>query len=909
MANAGTLLTTKLYAPPRRANRVARTRLLERMTNARAAGQKILLVSAPAGFGKTTLVSEWSHSQNRAVAWVALDAADNDPMRFFAYLIAALNPLAPEIFSQLASVNAGAQPPPPETLTAQLLNALSASAPPVTIVLDDYHLVENAALHHAIELLAAQALPHVTLVLTTRSDPPLPLARWRARGLLAETRADDLRFTPDEAAEFLNRAANLDLTAPDIAALEERTEGWIAGLQLAALALEHTKDPHAFIAAFTGNHRFVLDYLMEEVLQQQSETVQRFLLQTSVLERFNAALCDTVMETKAGASQQILAWLERTNLFLIPLDETREWYRYHHLFGDVLQNRLRQTDSSRALTLHTRASEWFEQAGYLHEAISHALSARDYQRAAHWIEKHIDAFDARGESATVLAWLAQIPPVFFLASPQLALARAHVLFSANKLDAAAQDLDTVESTLATQAFDDATRQLMRGRILALRTHITLYRGFAEEALALAEQALAELPPEQARLSSQVYQAMGNANIWTEQLDRADEAFARAVEISTAAQQFPTVVFTLCNRGDVCFHQGKLRAAHRIYLAALELATAQHLTHIPATALAHLDIAHVEYEWNDLTSAFAHAETAISRSRFGGLSRAEMFSRIIMARVCFAQGSRADAFLQLELADGLVHDYKMARRHQAMVDAARFQLWTLSGDLARARAWVEAQQIDAHAPPTYLNEGDLLNLAQLYILEHAYHEAQPLLERLVTAGLAKGRMWTVIRAHASLALVWQGIGEMEHALEHLTHALGIAEPEGYIRTFVAKGSMLVPLLQQFAAHAARAGDANTQRLGAYAAQLISLLPEPPDRAAKTPFARPLQFRNPALIEPLTAREMQMLELVAQGYSDREISVQLHISSATVKKHLANLFGKLDVHSRTQALARAREIGLL
>jgi len=553
-ARVSVLLTTKLHIPPAWPDLISRPRLIEQLN----AGlhRKLTLVSAPAGFGKTTLLSEWVHagvgSREYGVgskehtserpptpffAWVSLDESDNDPTRFLAYFIAALQTIETNIGRGVLSSLQSPQPPPTKAILTTLINEIAAIPDRIVLVLDDYHLIEAQSIHDALTFLLEHLPPQMHLVIAAREDPPLPLARLRARSQLIELRATDLRFSSSEAAEFLNRMMSLDLSAEDIAALERRTEGWIAGLQLAAISMQGHKDVSGFVQSFTGSHRFVLDYLMEEVLEQQSESVQTFLLQTAVLDRLTGSLCDAVRfgvaetprfgsaksPTGQGNGQATLETLERANLFIVPLDEERRWYRYHHLFADLLRQRLHSIQSEQVPTLHLRASEWYEQNGFTDGAIEHALLAEDFERAVHLIEEHVDAIWACGEHAKLRRWLDWLPVEVVYSKPHLCVFHAWLLFTGGQQDAAERCLQAVDRALAPSNYcttetspieedqpPGSDRMKLRGRVAAIRAFVASYRSDAPEIIRHARQALGYLPEQDLTWRSTAAVALGDA---------------------------------------------------------------------------------------------------------------------------------------------------------------------------------------------------------------------------------------------------------------------------------------------------------------------------------------------------------------------------------------------------------------
>jgi LuxR family maltose regulon positive regulatory protein len=883
------LLTTKLRLPQARPDIVSRPRLSKQLNEGLT--RKLTLISAPPGFGKTTALSEWVSQSSHRVAWISLDEGDNDPARYWAYLIAALQTLQPDIGTNTAALLQSPQPARIESVLTTLVNEIDAFPENFTLVLDDYHMIESQAIHQALAFLIDHLPQQMHLIISSRVDPPLPLARLRARNQLSEIRAADLHFTRDEVTAFLNQMMALNLSTDDVAAIEARTEGWITGLQLAALSMKGLDDISGFITAFTGSHRHIVDYLTEEVLSHQPENIQAFLLQTSILDRLTGPLCDAV--TGQNDSRAILTKLETANLFLIALDQERQWYRYHHLFADVLRGRLYQEQPDRLHTLHLQASQWYARNGFIPEAISHALAAQDFERAAELVEQIAAAtFWIRGEVYTLLGWLRALPDAAVRPRTQLSLAYAWLLMWTGHLEEAASFLCTDSDLPETMMAEE--RRAFLGVATAIRAELTHLRGDLPGALELAWQAteyLSDTPHNWGARGTSlgilggVYRASGDTQA-------AIEAYAEA---SRLMQREGYIVPTLVALGyliQLRAMQGQLRQAAEVFLQAVRFATERRAQAIPTFGLAHISMGEVFREWNELETAVQHLQAGINLcQQWEGLADDVVDGYLTLARVKQAQGDIESAFAAIQQAEQIAHEQNVSWK-LAHAATAQARLWIRQGNLDAANRW--ATGLPADAELSYEHQEEQIMLARLFITQGKNDQAAQLLLRLLEAVEAAGRVGRVIEILGLQALAQHQAKDITRALDALSRAFTLAEPEGYTRIFVDEG----PAMQELIRQAAAGGIAVN-----YAAKLLDAFEQ------RVPYSKPTPPGMPPLIEPLSERELQILRLLAAGLSTREIADELVIAVGTVRNHVKSIYGKLDAHNRVQALERARALTLL
>jgi LuxR family maltose regulon positive regulatory protein len=904
------LLATKLHVPRTRPGFVVRPRLVDRL--APAQGGELTLVCAPAGFGKTALLADWARRDPRPLAWLSLDEGDNDPVRFWRHVAAALDGVRPGVAQQVAALlQGGLQPSSFEAVVTALVNELAAVAEEVVLVLDDYHLVQAPQVHQSLEFLLAHLPPGLRLVLTSRANPPLPLARLRARGQLSELRERDLRFTPQEAAALLRTAVGPELPAAAVATLADRTEGWVAGLQLVALSLQGRGDVAAFVAGFSGSHRYVLDYLAEEVLERQPQELRAFLLETSVLERLSGPLCEAV--TGHTDSQVLLEQAERANLFLVPLDEVRGWWRYHHLFADLLRARLAREQPERLPGLHRAAAHWCEQHGLLDDAVRHALAAGELAWAARLIEQHFDAMLWRSEDVTFRRWLQALPAELVRSRPRLCLAQAYGALLSGRLEAVEPLVADAERAFAAVAEEPYEPSV--GRALSLLANlpaaITLApallaceRGDAERTAEAARQALTHLTDADRTLHHFARYYLAMADWLRGRLVEAEQALAglAAEQVAAGARYLAALYHDL---GQVQHARGHLGAALRTYERTFEVAS-QAGRPLPPAGIAHVDIAEVLYERGELDAALDHATQGVALSRQLGWARQLGAGLAILAWIRHARGDRPGAMAAITEAGEVGPSPEVVDLLNPL-PALRARLALAHGEVAEATRWVQECGLDADDEPSYPREGEYLVLVRVLLAKQAPEQALGLLERLHALAAAQGRTGSVIEARALQALARSAGGDQAAALGVLAEALALAAPEGYVRVFVDEGPPMAALL-----HKLLVGRRQEQvaLAGAVPREYLARLVEAFEQAG-------LPIRAPAgrgvvvagLVEPLTARELEVLQLLAVGAPNRAIAEQLVVTQETVKKHLSHLFDKLGAANRTQAVARARELGLL
>ena len=883
------ILTTKLYTPPARPHAVPRPHLIARLNAGRH--RPLTLLAAPAGFGKTTLVSAWVAGGDRPVAWLSLDAGDNDPARFLMYLVAALQTIAPHLGAGVLEVLQAPLPPPLEPLLTALLNELTTLPHPFVLVLDDYHMIAAPAVDQVLRFLLEHLPPQMHLVLATREDPPLPLARLRARDQVTKLRAPDLRFTPAEAAAFLQQVMGLTLAADEIAALETRTEGWIAGLQLAALSLQGHPAPSRFIHAFTGSSRFIIDYLAAEVLERQPAEVRAFLLRTSVLERMCAPLCDALLNgnhaaaPRAGAppriaAQAMLEQLERSNLFLVPLDDERRWYRYHQLFADLLRQRLHQRSTAspgeaegEVPALHRRASQWYEDQGLELEAFHHVVAAQDVERAARLIAGKGMPLHFRGARAPVLNWLGSLPATILDATPALWVTYASaVTMTGQPASQVEEKLHAAEAALQNAAPDDQTRDLV-GYIAAIRAMLAIPQNQVATILAQSRRALELLHPANLAVRTTTTWTLGYAYQLQGDRAAARQAYTAAIAISQASGNIMVTIAATTSLGQVQEADNQLYLAAESYRRVLLLAGDPPG---PAACEAYLGLARISYQWNDLAAAEQHGQQSFHLARQMGNIDTPAACGVLLARLRLAQGDLAGATTLVAQAAQFVREHHFGHW---LPEVAAVQVRTLlaQGQLAAAAQLAQAHTLPLSQARVHLAQGD--PAAALALLDPLRHQA-------AAKGWADERLQVLVLQAVAL----QAQGAQDQAGHRLGEALALAAPGGCIRLFVDEGRPLAALLRVTAPHGI-APD--------YVRQLRAALGQVD---SSTPVAS-------LLIEPLSERELEVLRLLGTELNGPEVARALMVSLNTMRTHTKNIYTKLGVNNRRAAVRRAEELHLL
>jgi LuxR family maltose regulon positive regulatory protein len=919
------ILSTKLYlpAPPPRA--ILRPRLIMQLVEGQR--RKFTLISAPAGSGKTTLASEWLAASGRPAAWLSLDEADSEPARFLTYLAAAVQTVAPGLGEAALEALQSPQPPIEPVLTA-LLNDIAALPEPFILVLDDYHVLESQAVDQALVFLLEHLPRQMHLALTTREDPRLPLARLRARDQMTELRAADLRFTPAEAAGFL-RGMGLDLATEDVAALEERTEGWIAGLQLAALALrglagqgetapDGEQDAAGFIREFAGDHRYVMDYLLEEVLQRQAGEVRGFLLQTAILERLCGPLCDAVTGRSDGEAQ--LEALERGNFFVVPLDGQRRWYRYHHLFAGVLRVRLAAEQPGQVAGLHRRASAWYEQHDSAADAVHHALAAQDLERAADLIERAMPDVRRSRQEATLLGWLRALPEALLQRRPVLNIHFAGAMLQSGQLEGVAERLREAERRLDTAPGEEAAVRHLRGWIANYRAGIALASGNLDVCVQSARLA-SDLVPEEDDLGRGAAAGLLGLACWGRgELEAALRSYAESMARLLRAGHISDAIGLSIAQADILLTQGRLGAALRTYERGWQLATEQGKPVLRGAADMLVGLSDIRRERNDFPAAERFLQKSQEQGALKELSQNQYRWRVAQARIRQAEGDLDAALALLDEAERLyMGDFSPNVRPVA---ALRARVWAVQGRLVEAFDWARARGLSAEDGLSYLREYEHVTLARLLLAQYqtdrdesALRAATGLLERLLRAADDGGRAGSAIEILVLVALARQARGDVAAALESLRQALALAGPEGYARVFLDEGPGMALLLRVAAGREEQAGVDN------YAGRLLaalesevppakSMLVVPETQPAISALAEPeVPPAESVLIEPLSQRELDVLRLFKTELSGPEIARELMVALSTVRTHTKSIYSKLDVNNRRAAVRRAEELKLI
>jgi len=878
-----TILTTKLFIPPPRSKIILRSRLIERLNTGLTADHKLTLISASPGFGKTTQVSEWVAVCGRPVAWLSLDEGDNDPIRFLIYLVAALQTIITNIGEHLLEMLQSPQPPSTELILTTLLNELTSSPDHFILVLDDYHLIDTKQIDDALTFMLDHLPLKMHLVIVTREDPHLPLARLRAQGQLTELRAADLRFTPAEATEFLNQIMGLNLSAEDIAALEARTEGWIAGLQLAALSMQGHTTTAGFFKSFTGSHHFVLDYLIEEVLGQQSESIQTFLLRTSILDRMCGPLCEAVLRAPVGSGQETLEYLERANLFIVPLDNDRRWYRYHHLFAELLRQRLPQNTSSGSeycdvTEYHIRACKWYEDNGLEIEAFRHAVAANDIEHAERLIDGKGLHLPFLGVT-DMLDWLESLPPSVLDVRPSLWVRSALSSLFAGITTGVEEKLQAAEDSLRKDETDSATRNLI-GQIASARAILALTQYQTSIILAQSRRALEYLQTDNLSSRATATWTLGFAYLLQGDRTTARQSYMESIKLGQECGNIFTTILATNDLGYVQEIDGQLPQAVKTYQRALHLFGEHPQPHVWQT---YLGLARISYEWNNLDAAEEYGQQSLQYARqYESTIDRSTTSEVFLARLKLAMGDVVGAATLLTQTEESVRHQNFSHR-VAEVAAVRVLVLLQQNVLETALQLAQTHSLPFSMARVHLARRD--PCAALAVLE-------PLRQQMDLIGWVNEQLNVMVLQVVAL----QANGEMEKALQVLSEALALSEPGGYVRIFVDEGEMMRLVIEKLSIN-------RDHPLSSYMDKLLASFPQP--------FAKPKSVtihQRSGMIEPLSEREMEVLKLLRSEMSGPEIARQLIVSLNTFRTHTKNIFNKLGVNDRRAAIRRAEELGL-
>jgi LuxR family maltose regulon positive regulatory protein len=873
------ILATKLYIPSPRPKMVLRPHLIERLNEGLSADHKLTLISASAGFGKTTLVSEWIATCGRPVAWLSTDEGDHDPARFISYLIKALQTIKAGMGDGLLTALQSPQPLQIETILTTLINEISLINGQFLLVLDDYHSIDSPPVDQSLAFLIEHQPPQMHLVIATREDPSLPLARLRVRGQLTELRAADLRFTPAEAAEFLNQMMGLNLSEGDIDALEAHTEGWIAGLQLAALSMQGREDSTSFIQSFTGSHHFVMDYLIEEVLGQQPENIQTFLLCTSMLDRMCSPLCDAILRDSSIPGQATLEYLERANLFIVSQDNERRWYRYHHLFNELLRKRLGQSLTPEGIAeLHLRASEWYEYNNLILDAFRHAAVANDIERATRLMDSKKMPLHIRGVATTILDWLETLPGTVRNARPVLWWKQAALMLEIGQTIGVEEKLQAAEAAL-NDVPDDTTRDLI-GKIALARATLALNQFDIETILTQVRRALGYLTPDDLSYRFTATLTLGYAYYLNEDLADAGRAYAEALALAQADGDIANTTLATFRLAQIQSLRNQLHQAAETYQRVLGLIS----EYSPSNAaVAYMNLADINYEWNNLDIAEKYLEKSSQLAQqYAHVVDRMVVNDLYLARVKLARGDVSGAESIASRAEDTAHQKNIRIRLQSV---AYFKAWIhlRLGNLSEVTQLAQQNDLPLMQARALIAQGNPTAALEVAESQRQQAEAKELVQRLL-------EVMTV----QSVALFVQG--EMQKAIELLNEVLARAEPGSYIRLFLDEGPRMAELLSAAAAQGVRLGYVK-KILAAFDAEPKGVQP-----VTSVPGAS-------SLIDSLSPRELEVLGLIAQGLSNQEIGRRLFLALDTVKGHNRKIFDKLQVQSRTEAVARARELGLL
>ena len=884
------LLATKVRVPPQMHHLVRRARLVD-ILERKLPEYKLALISAPPGYGKTTLLAQWAEVSRFPVAWFSVGEEDSDAERFFRYLLLAWEAVQPGVRESPLGLLLGATEPDREAVLSAFVNVATDVSTPMVFVLDDYHLIGDPSVHQALTFVLDHLPASVRFVLAGREEPPLPLARYRARQELLEIQAEELQFSVEETEAFLNGLTGLELSEAELVNLQTQLEGWIAGLQLVSLSLRRHRGAAEGLVV-SGRHRFIADYLSDEVLARQPEETQRFLLQTSLLDRLCGPLCDAV--TGREGSQLVLARLERAHLFLERLDDQREWFRYHRLFADFLQDELRRHRADEVAELHRRAARWYLAHGSRDPAFRHAVAGDDVELGFRIFDRYLNEELTTGGARTVQRWLDAVPESWYAVYPVFGLAQAGLLLTSGAFEAGIRRVDEVEHRLAQIDRDDTRWQ--RARVTAVRCFIACFQNDLTQAVAYADQALRDLEEEQSAFRDNIFQALGDTYRRNGFWEQARSSYLKVLDVERVPRSRLQAAHVYGALADLELMQGRLRAAAAYWDRALVIIEErQSWGRLPLaiTGWVYLRMGELRYEWNELETARDHLTRGLQRAELGGDVLSLIAGYLIGARLKLTDGDIAAAASALERARPLLERASFPD-WSGRFERCQLELWFAQDQLRAAVEWADAEQRDDAGAATPERESTQLALSRVLIVKGdatSCTRALSLLHRLLPGVEAAGRRGIQIEALALQALASWVLGDRVSAMTSLEHALRLAEPEGYVRLFADLGLPMARLLQEARAR---------QVMPEYVERILA--------AIGTDLALP-GAPGGTLPEPLSDRERDVLGLLAAGLTNREIADALFISPETVKKHTGSIYGKLGVGNRTEAAAKARVLHLL